>query len=179
VSDLVYAYADESIRPGRYLMSVVVVEADAAGALRRRTRSLLRPGQRRLHFQKESSLRRKELLGELVTFDVSVAVFSCRLQRGQSEPRSRAACLSVIVEHLQGLDREVVLYIERREGRGDEDHRTMDRARRRQDVLTYQHLLPSTDPLLWLPDCLVWPVGAGGDWLRRVRPAVEVIREIG
>jgi hypothetical protein len=55
----------------------------------------------------------------------------------------------------------------------------MDRARRRQDVLTYQHLLPSTDPLLWLPDCFVWPVGAGGDWLRRVRPAVEVVREIG
>jgi hypothetical protein len=179
VSGLVYAYADESIRPGRYLMSVVVVEADAVGALRRRTRSLLLPGQRRLHFQKESARRRKELLGELVTFDVTVAVFSCRLQRGQSEPRARAACLAAIVEHLQGLDREVVLYIERREGRDDEDHRTMDRARRRQDVLTYQHLLPSTDPLLWLPDCFVWPVGAGGDWLRRVRPAVEVVREIG
>jgi hypothetical protein len=96
-------------------MSVVVVEAEAAGALRRRTRSLLLPGQRRLHFQKESARRRKELLGELVTFDVSVTVFSCRLQRGQPEPRARAACLSAIVEHLQGLDREVVFYIERRE----------------------------------------------------------------
>ncbi len=92
MSDLVYAYADESILPGRYLMSVVVVEADAAGALRRRTRSLLLSGQRRLQFQKESARRRKELVGELVTFDLTVAVFSCRLQRGQSEPRARAAC---------------------------------------------------------------------------------------
>ena len=179
MSEVLYAYADESIRPGKYLMSVVVVEAAAAGALRRRTRSLLLSGQRRLHFQKESSRRRRELIGELVTFDVSVAVFSCRLQRGRSEPQARAVCLTAIVDHLQSLDRDVVLYIERRLGRDDEDHRTMDRARRRGDVLTYQHLLPSTDPLLWLPDCFVWTAGAGGDWLRRATPAIEVIRVVG
>jgi len=179
MSGLVHAYADESVRPGKYLMCVVTIEADAVGPVRRQTRSLLLPGQRRLHFQKESQRRRKQLLGELVNFDVSVAVFYRRHQAGHPERRVRADCLTAIVEYLRDLERDVVLYIERREGRDDEDHRTMDQARRRKDVLTYQHLLPSTDPLLWLPDCFVWPVGAGGDWLRRVKPAIDVIRDVG
>jgi hypothetical protein len=178
VSQVLYAYADESVRAGRYLMCVVTVEPESVGAVRRRTKDLLLPGQRRLHFQKESVRRRKQLLGELVTLDVSVAVFYQRHRAGQPERRVRADCLTAIVEHLQGLDRDVVLFIERREGRDSEDHRTMDRGRHPESVLTYQHLVPSADPLLWLPDCFVWPVGAGGDWLRRVRPAIEIIREV-
>lgn len=86
--------------------------------------------------------------------------------------------LSAIIEQLQSLERDVHVFIERREGRDGEDHRTMNSARRGGNVLSYQHLEPATDPLLWLPDCYVWPVGAGGDWLRRVRPAITAMVEV-
>ncbi len=174
-----HAFVDESARPGRYLMCAVLVEGDRAGALRRQMRSLLLPGQRRLHFQKESQRRRRELLSQLSEIDATVVVFDRRRRAGESEPVARARCLTAIVEHLQDLDRDVSLFIERREGRDIHDHRTMDRARRPGDVLTYQHLEPAADPLLWLPDCYVWAVGAGGDWLRRVRPAIASIVEVG
>ena len=37
-------------------------------------------------------------------------------------------------------------------------------------MVDIEHLAPDEDPLLWLPDCFAWPVGAGGDWRRRVEP---------
>jgi len=33
----------------------------------------------------------------------------------------------------------------------------------------------STAPL---PDCFVWPAGAGGDWLDRVRPSINSYAEV-
>lgn len=73
----------------------------------------------------------------------------------------------------------MTLYIERREGRDGDDHRVVNRSRRPSPALDYQHILPNDDPLIWLPDCFAWPVGAGGDWLARVRPAIDVMREVG
>lgn len=174
-----YAYVDESVRPGKYLMCVVLVEPQSAGQLRSQVQALLLARQRRLHFQRESRQRRKQLLAVLVDLEVTVAVFTCRHELGRAERGARAACLAAIVEHLQALDRDVTLYIERREGRDVDDHRVMDRARQQSAVLTYHHIAPSDDPLIWLPDCFAWPVGAGGDWLARVRPALDVIREVG
>ena len=32
--------------------------------------------------------------------------------------------------------------------------------------------------MLWVPDCVAWAVGAGGEWRRRVEPWVTV-RDVG
>lgn len=173
------AYVDESVRPGRYLMCAVLVEPAHAGRLRAALQDLLLARQRRLHFQRESRQRRHQILGAIVDLDVTVAVFSCRRDHGRSERAARAACLAAIVEHLQSLDREVTMYIERREGRDTDDHRVVNRSRRSSPALSYQHIRPGDDPLIWLPDCFAWPVGAGGTWLAQVRPAISVMREVG
>ncbi len=175
----IQAYVDESLRAGRYLMCLVLVEPRDAGRLRASLQGLLLPRQRRLHFQRESRQRRRQILAAIIDLDVTVAVFTCRHRPGRSERPARDACLAAIVEHLQSLDRDVTLYIERREGRDGDDHRVVNRSRRPSPVLDYQHILPNDDPLVWLPDCFAWPVGAGGDWLARVRPAIDVIREVG
>ena len=67
------------------------------------------------------------------------------------------------------------LYIERRDGLDDDDRDVVRRARHGEPPLSFEHLTPDQDPLLWLPDCLAWPVGAGGDWRRRVEPLLAVV----
>lgn len=40
--------------------------------------------------------------------------------------------------------------------------------------LTYEHMRPHEEPILWVSDAVAWAYGAGGDWRRRVTPAVVV-----
>ena len=60
------AYVDESERPGRYLMSCVVIDRADAGRARSAARGLLLPGQRRLHFHSESDRRQRSLVADLL-----------------------------------------------------------------------------------------------------------------
>ena len=173
-----YGYVDESVRPGRYLMAVVLVEPNTAGPTRATLQRLLLPRQRRLHFQRESRTRRKQLLKQLALLDVEAVVFACRHEHGRSERPARAVCLAAIVEYVQSLDREVTLFIERREGRDGDDHRVVNRTRRRTPSLDYHHILPSDDPLVWLPDCFAWAAGAGGEWLTIVATRVGRPRSV-
>ncbi len=165
-----YAYVDESVRGGRYLLCVVVVDPAGAGQLRRRTRHLLLAGQTRLHFKKESPRRRRELLVALGEFEVDVTVYAGATKVGRDQDLARALCLERAVADLQDRGATIELFIESRDGLDDDDRLTIRRARRREPTLSFEHLLPNDDPLLWLPDCYAWPVGARGDWLRRVRP---------
>lgn len=123
------AYVDESVRPGRYLMCVVLVEPSNAGHLRSVLQGLLLPRQRRLHFQKESRARRRRLISARLDLDVHVAVFSCRQEIRRSERDAREICLTAIIEHVQAFERDLTMYVERREGRDGEDRRVLDRAR--------------------------------------------------
>lgn len=176
---VLFAYVDASVRPGRYLMAVVLVEPAAAGATRAKLKRMLLPRQRRLHFQRESRQRRKQILLRVSQLEVEAVIFTCRHVLGRSERSSRDACLTAIVELLQSLDREVTLFIERREGRDGDDHRVVNRTRRHEPALDYHHILPRDDPLVWLPDCFAWAAGAGGEWLGLVQPRVRNVHAIG
>ena len=174
---MLYAFADESLRPGRCLMGVVLVEPEQAGALRRKTSHLRLPGQQRLRFQSESPERRHELLDAILDFDVQIFVFDRHKWHDESDADARFRCLTAMVQHLQGLDRDVFLYLKHQNRRDDEDRETIEAARSPGAVVSYQHLDPASDPLLWLPNCFLWPLGAGGDWLGRVRPAITSLAE--
>lgn len=58
-------YVDESERPGRYLMSCVVIDPADAGRARSAARGLLLPGQRRLHFHSETDRRQRSLVVDM------------------------------------------------------------------------------------------------------------------
>lgn len=47
-----FAFVDESLRSGRYLLGCVVVDVSAAGPMRRDVRKLLLANERRLHIRK-------------------------------------------------------------------------------------------------------------------------------
>ena len=167
-----YAYVDESVRRGRYLLAVVVVEPERAGQLRRQLRHLLLPGQRKLHFKKESPRRRRELLVTLTAMNLDVTVYECQSRLGRDQEDARELCLGRAIHRLQECTAAVSVLIESRDALDRLDAVTIMRVRRENPPLSFEHLPPAEDPLLWLPDSFAWPVGAGGDWLRRVQPAL-------
>ena len=174
----VYAFVDESVRPGRYLLCCVVIDPNRLGATRRALRHLVLPGQRTLHFKKESPQRRKELLVALGSLHVRATVYLCRTAMGRDQDAARAVCMAAVVEDLQSSGQPAQLYVERRDGLDEADRVVIRRVRRPEPALSFEHLEPDQDPLLWLPDCFAWPVGAGGDWRRRIDPIVDRVVDL-
>lgn len=173
------AYVDESARPGRYLMCSVLIEPGQAGTLRRRVKRLLLPGQSRLHFKKEGVRHRRELASALVELGVDVSIFVCRAGLGRSETDMRRLCLSAVVSDLQDRGGPISLVLESRHHQDPEDHPVIASSRRRLPPLSYEHVDGDHEPLLWLPDSFAWLWGAGGDWQRRVAPAIGSTIEVG
>jgi hypothetical protein len=173
-----HAYADESERPARYLMSCLVVAPAEVPRLREATRRLLLPGQRRLHFHSESDHRQRRLASELVHFEADVTVFICRSTHGRRGREARASCLTAIVDHLQETGSDVMLTLESRHEQDREDHPVIWSARRRHPLLDYQHVRGGEEPMLWLADAFAWLVGAGGAWQRRIAPAVTQVIDV-
>ncbi len=83
-----------------------------------------------------------------------------------------------VVRQLQDSGHPAQLLIESRESADRLDRATIIAARSREPLLTFQHLPPRADPMLWVPDCVAWAVGAGGEWRRRVEAWVTV-RDVG
>jgi hypothetical protein len=175
----IQAYVDESERSGRYLMCSVVVDPARAGQLRRQVRGLLLSGQRRLHFNKEGARRRRDLATALVGLDLDASVFVCRASLGRGGAEARALCLAAIVQDLQAIGEPVSLVLESRHHQDADDQPIIAAARRRQPSLSYEHVDGDHDPLLWLPDSFAWLYGAGGDWRRRIEPAIRRVVDVG
>lgn len=175
---MLHAYVDESQRGGRYLLCVVAVDAASVVPLRRRIRRLLLPRQRRLHFHNESNRRRRELASVIVALDVEVLVVVCHPSPGRSERDARARCLEAVIRHLQRLGTPVTLILESRHHQDCDDRPVIDAVRSGDPPLIYEHVDGVQEPLLWLPDAFAWLVGAGGEWRRRVLPAVDRIVDI-
>lgn len=172
------AFVDESMRPGRYLLACVVVDAADAGQVRRNLRKLLLSNERRLHIRKSDRAQRLRILGALATWELDARVYICRHSKSVGEEEARRLNLERIVTDLQASGHATTLFIERREGSDHRDRTTIIRSRRRRPTLEFQHLWPTDDPLLWLPDCLAWAVGTGGEWKQMIDPVVEVV-EVG
>lgn len=167
-------FVDESLRPGRYLLGCVTVPAAEAGELRRSVHALLLPGERRLHLQRESKRRRRQILDALNGLALDATVFVARHRVGRVSEQARAACMERLVSNAQATGLGTQLYIECREGADQRDREIIIATRSRSPLLDFQHLGPHADPLLWLPDCLAWGIGAGGEWSQRIAPSVTV-----
>ncbi|CAL9667294.1 hypothetical protein SUDANB95_07269 [Actinosynnema sp. ALI-1.44] len=174
----VHAFVDESRRQDTYYLAAALVPPPRElVSLRTRLRGLRFPGQRELHFQKETPSRRRLIVSALCRFGVEVNVYSADCGRG--EERARQECLVRLVQDLLGLG-AVRLVLDSREGRDVHDRETIRRVLRKTDrerALSYDHLESTGEPLLWIADVVGWCHGAGGDWGRRVEPVLgDLIR---
>ena len=172
---MTWAFSDESERAATMLFGVLLIEPGAVADARSALRGLLLPGQRRVHTAKESPRRRRELLGIVAELEIEAIVMTLRREAGVSRVRSRVALLGSACDLV--AEAGVVSWVL--------DHQEPEQAHRDRHVidarihaagaeLVYDHQYSHGEPLLWAVDAVVWAVGSGGDWHRRVRHRVEV-----
>lgn len=106
-------YLDESVRASRYLLAASETDAHGAAQVRRALGDIVLSGQRRLHFESESTARRRIILDVIVELPVSVTVLT---RRGLGEAASRRLLLGALTRLIQSDSRDSTLFIERVDG---------------------------------------------------------------
>ena len=87
-------YVDESKARGYYLVATAVARGSARDA-EVQLRTLLKPGQRRVHFKSERDSRRREILARMCELDVRAEVW---LVKGAPDREARPRCLTALTE---------------------------------------------------------------------------------
>ena len=158
------------------ITAAALFSGDLASA-RRAMRSLVLPGQRRLHFTHESDGRRKRILDAITELGPKVTIYDASAHHRR---RQREACLDALVENLASIGTRM-LVLESDESIVELDRKTLYRSVRRHgchEILEYRHLRAFEEPLLAVPDALAWCWQRGGHWKTRVREMVEEIRTV-
>ena len=170
-----HVFVDDS-SCGPYLLCAVTVEVAALGSARRVLRGLLKSGERRIHFNKESPGRRREILSALVNLGGSARLF---IRDRKPLYAARADCLNALMGVLIELNarRLVLESVQVKQDR--EDARLIAGYRAKLPDLVYDHMAPSGEPLLWAADAIARAYGAGGDWRRRVEKLVTSATYLG
>lgn len=162
-----------SSNPSNRLQGFIWVPVDVA-ALRRDVRSLVLPGQRRIHFTKERDDRKRLILSKLADFGARAHILHCE---SGSDAASREACLRGLVA-LAAEHAHTKIVIERDDSIEQSDRRILFREVRKHGLtgtLIYAHEAPHLEPLLWIADAIAWSYTKGGDWKRRIEPLVASI----
>lgn len=169
-------FVDESKTKGYTMVAALVVPSDMA-SLRRDVRSLVLPGQRRIHFTKEQPERKRMILSRLTAFGAQAHVFHCATK---SQVRGRDVCLTAIVTHAaQHACTRIV--IERDESIEKSDRQVLFREVRGHglgDTLSYTFETPHQEPLLWVADAIAWSYTKGGEWKQRANPVIAGITKL-
>lgn len=167
-----HGFLDESRRGPTYIVVAVVVRPRELDVVRSNLRRLVRAGQRRVHFKKESDSRRRELVARLRELGLRAGVWTVR---NSDDIRARQLCLSAAAAWLQELG-VTRLAIESCAHQDVRDRHTLATALEKVDKpFAYEHLRPAEDPVLWASDALAWCFGAGGDWRQRVQPMLDAV----
>jgi hypothetical protein len=178
----VWAFSDESERAAVMLMTVVIVAPGDVEDARATMRSLLLPGERRIHTSDESVRRRRVVLDIIVrTQSLSAVVLRHRRSEGTNKPAARHLLLQAATGLVisSGVNSWVLDDQEPNQKARDRAaiaHALAGVERRLHPV--YDHHPSTSEPLLWAADAICWAVGAGADWRRRVQTIVT-IRDIG
>jgi hypothetical protein len=130
-----------------------VVPNTAAKGFRSELKSLLLPGQRSIHFAKESDRRRRQILAKVKEFEVSTYVFDTHLK---PDATSRELALRQLLTDL--APKQICLELDVSSLNRDQavlaDFEKQSKARNLEFGFGFE--IPSREPLLWLPDIFAW-----------------------
>lgn len=171
-----HVVVDESMRRG-YLLVAAVVMPDDVTATRRGVKSLVEPGQRRLHMVKESDSRRRLILQRMADLGCSATLYEAGAGHKSNITRRRA-CLERLVHDVVDTGAGTRLCLETAEGVDRRDQQQLLELVRRlqcRDILAYEHAHASAEPLLAVPDAIAWAWTRGGEWRRRAQPLVSSV----
>lgn len=83
---MVHSFVDESKDP-HYLLVAALIRPAHITAVRRAISAFVLPGQRRIHFAKESSSRRGQIMGSLLQMPIEAVVYKAAAARHESAAR--------------------------------------------------------------------------------------------
>jgi len=169
-----HVFVDET-KARDYIMAAAAVLPRDVTAGRKLLRSLLLPGQERIHFTHEKDPRRRQILAAMCELNVKVHVY---VARTRDHVAGRGACMKAILDDVLESG-AVYLTIERDESVCVPDRRLMaERFRLEENAPHYRHLPAKSEPLLWISDGVAWCYQRGGEWRRLCDPLVHVVREL-
>ncbi|MDU0294560.1 hypothetical protein [Saccharothrix longispora] len=167
-----HAFLDESRRGPTYLVAVVIALPRDLDRTRTALRAKVKPGQRRLHFKKESDARRGEIVALLRDLGVRARVWLCEHPNDQV---ARQACLMAAGRHMLDIS-AARLVLESCAHQDVLDRHTLAVLKKKIFHLDHEHFRPHEDPMLWASDAIAWCYGAGGEWRRRVACLLEDVQ---
>ena len=130
-------------------------------------KSQLPAGTRRLHFVKENDANRRRAFAAIARLDLEHLIVEG--PSGLRPNNQRADALRVVVAW--ALDRGVQrIVLERDENRVRDDLQVIGdvlHAAGHLHAVEYVHLAAPSEPLLSIPDAVVWAWSRGGEWRRR------------
>ncbi len=167
-----HAFVDESGRPGRYLMCVVLVAPAHLAEVRQALIALRMPGQRRLHFKPEGDRRRRLILDRIAALPIRANVY----QRPGQPVQARTVCLRAMTADLLrvGVTRLVIEPVDGLERRDQSTLINEMQRLKRPNGLVHEHVAAHLEPNLWMADAIAWTYGAGGDWRRRIWQLLDI-----
>lgn len=162
-----HIFIDESKRHSYLLVASVIVPNDL-NATRRAILALRHSGARRIHMKSEGDTSRKRIISGLSGLEISTHIVE--VSQYSSELKARAACLRQVLDDCERRQ-AASLTIERDESLNQWERQFMLthlRDRRLASEFTYQWKNPTEEPLLWIPDIVVWSYARDGEWRKRV-----------
>jgi hypothetical protein len=172
-----WVYVDETKRAGYVIAAVTVTDP---AAVRKITRALVLPGQRRIHMKHEQPRRRRAIVSALTAAGLDTTIYDAS-RRYRTEHEARTACLTALIEDFVAASGNVRLVIERDDSLVRSDQATLYRVRQRTGLtrtVHYDHEQAAGELLLALPDIVAWCWVRSGDWRRRVSPIISNVRHI-
>jgi len=173
-----HVFVDESKQRDYLLIAAVVLPGDLAGA-RRELRTLVMPGQRRLHMKKESDARRSAIVDAIASTGATATVYDAG-RPGRHELDARERCLHALVVDVAAVGHHM-LVLEQDDSLLWWDQQRLIEITREvgcRDTLRYEHRRAEHELLLAIPDAIAWCWAKGGHWRDRVQPLVTEIRPI-
>lgn len=170
-----HVFVDESKRGG-YLMTAAAVLPGDLNRARQAVRSLILPGQRRLHFTHESDNRRKQILDVIAELSPTATIYD---GSAHDRRRQREACLTGLIADLATAGTRM-LVLETDESVLELDRRILYRSTRLHgcEALEYRHHRAHEEPLLAIPDALAWCWQRGGPWKVRAKDFVSAVKTV-
>lgn len=157
---MVSVWVDET-KSKSFVLVAVELEAESAAGARKELRDRLLPGQRSIHFAKESDRRRKQLLKDWAQLAKSVYIVDTQLKDAK---QARRMAISILLSTLK----PEFICIEKDESVLDSDSEILRRwraqLREKKQDFEFRFETRNTEPLLWLPDGIGWAYQRGDSY---------------
>lgn len=169
-------FVDESKVAG-FRFFVVEIDSAHVSNARRRVRALAAPNARRFHAANEKSERKLNALNVVSTLAAQFLVIE--VPGMYPWPQAREVGLSCVIARALEIGAARVV-IERDDTNLARDRRTASaalRGRATNERPVYVHMRAFEEPLLWVPDLIVWCWSKDGHWRRELSRRGIVVEE--